>query len=498
MYKQLLIFDEKGAVMKKNKDMKWLIIGLLLLIALCVFLTALIILHKMKSEPVMAKNSIAINNEEPVHADTESVIETKTGIETEIKTETAAETMQPASYSYEDIHVLIKNGDCPYFEELFLLGTGEWYINDQTIEAGNAMNMIEFMKQKGISAASIRGADENGSFSIIDKEGNMIKEGYKGTMEVRLYDEALGYDGGVVLIDILPLEDYVRFVLPSEMPSYFSYEALKAQAVCARTLAVKQRVNTEYEKWNADLDDSTDYQVFNECGTNEPADLAVKETEGEVITYEGNPIDCYYYSTSSGNSNDMSLWFSEDLPYIKQKKFTVDRDMDFADEGTLANFLNQTPLSYDSNSPFYRWTANLDFSKVKDEQYGNVKGFSVAKRNSSGYVTEIKINYENGACFLRHEYEIRKFLGQALVDFTLADNSTRDQFTVLPSSCFIVESKDGKNYVLKGGGFGHGIGMSQYGASKMGEDGLNYRAILSFYYEGTAVQKIGEDIQLKN
>ena len=194
----------------------------------------------------------------------------------------------------------------------------------------------------------------------------------------------------------------------------------------------------------------------------------------------------------------MSLWFSEDLPYIKQKKFTVDRDMDFADEGTLANFLNQTPLSYDSNSPFYRWTANLDFSKVKDEQYGNVKGFSVAKRNSSGYVTEIKINYDNGACFLRHEYEIRKFLGQALVDFTLADNSTRDQFTVLPSSCFIVESKDGKNYVLKGGGFGHGIGMSQYGASKMGEDGLNYRAILSFYYEGTAVQKIGEDIQLKN
>ena len=81
----------------------------------------------------------------------------------------------------------------------------------------------------------------------------------------------------------------------------------------------------------------------------------------------------------------------------------------------------------------------LDFTKIKDEQYGNVKGFSVTKRNVSGYITEIKINYENGACFLEHEYEIRKFLGQALISLTLADGSIRDNFMVLPSSCFIVQ-----------------------------------------------------------
>lgn len=465
--------------MKKNKDMKWLVIGLLLLIGLCILLTVLIIVHKIKSEPVMVTKPIVMENE-PVFESAET------------KTE------QPVSILDEDIHVLIKNNDHLYFEELFLQGAGEWYINEQLIGSGNAMNMIEFMKQKEILVASIRSADGNGSFSIMDKEGDIIKEGYQGTLEVRLYDEAAGYDGGVVLINVLPLEEYVRFVLPSEMPSYFSYEALKAQAVCARTLAVKQRANREYEKWNADLDDSTDYQVFHECETNELTDQAVKDTEGEVIIYGEKPIDCYYYSTSAGNSNDMSVWLSEDLPYIKQKKFTDFRDMDFSDEGLLATFLSQKPLCYDSDSPFYRWTATLDFTNVKDEQYGKVKGFSVTKRNASGYITEIKINYENGACFLEHEYEIRKFLGQALISLTLADGSIRDNFMVLPSSCFIVEAKDGKNYELKGAGFGHGIGMSQYGASKMGEDGLDYKAILSFYYDGAAIQKMDDGIWRKN
>ncbi len=464
--------------MKKNNDMKWLVIGLLILIGLCVFFTALIIMHKIESEPVMAAGPV-VEEEEPVYEDAE--------------TETEPE--QPLSYSLEDIHVLIKNNDCIYYNELFLLGTSEWYIDDQPVEANNAMNMIEYMKQKEIAAATVSCADENGWISIINQEGTAIKEGYKGTMEVRLYDEAAGYDGGVVLINILPIEDYVRFVLPSEMPSYFSYEALKAQAVCARTLALKQRVNTLYERWNADLDDSTDYQVFNECGTNETADRAVRETEGEVISYEGNPIDCYYYSTSPGNSNDMSVWLSDELPYIKQKNFTEFDDMDFSDEESLASFLNQTPVSYDSYSPFYRWTANLDFTDTADEQYGKVKGFSVTKRNSSGYITEIKINYENGACFLGNEYQIRKFLGQALVSLTLSNQTSRDNFTVLPSSCFVIESADGRSYVLKGAGFGHGIGMSQYGASKMAEDGFDYKAILSFYYEGISIQQMEEIIQ---
>lgn len=470
--------------MKKNNEMKWLVIGLLILIGLCVFFTALIIMHKIESEPVMAAN--------PVVEEEKTVYESA---ETETESEPEPKTEQPMPLSYEDIHVLIKNNDCIYYNELFLLGITEWYINDQRIEANNAMNIIEFMKQKEMKTATIKSADESGTFSIINQEGTVIKEGYKGTLEVRLYDEALGYDGGVVLINILPIEDYVRFVLPSEMPSYFSYEALKAQAVCARTLALKQRANTLYERWNADLDDSTDYQVFNECGTNELADMAVRETEGEVISYEGNPIDCYYYSTSSGNSNDMSVWISDELPYIKQKNFTEFRDMDFSDEGLLATFLSQTPVSYDSYSPFYRWTANLDFTNVADEQYGDVKGFSVTKRNASGYITEIKINYENGACFLENEYQIRKFLGQALVGLTLLNQTSRDDFAVLPSSCFVIESVDQRSYVLKGAGFGHGIGMSQYGASRMAEDGLDYRAILSFYFEGINIQRVDEIIQ---
>jgi stage II sporulation protein D len=400
---------------------------------------------------------------------------------------------QTLLFSNDDIHVLIKNDASVAYNELYILGTNSWYINEQPVEAQNTVNIIEWMEQWELSVATISSAEETGSFSIMDKEGNPIKDGYTGTLEVRLYDESAGYDGGVVLINILSMEDYVRFVLPSEMPSYFSYEALKAQAVCARTLAVRQRVNTMYEKWNADLDDSTDYQVFHAGGTNALTDMAVRETEGEVITYEGEPIDCYYYSTSAGNSNDLSVWLSEELPYIRQKNFTQLRDIDFSDEESLTEFLNEAPLSYDSDSPFYRWTAELDFSYVTDEQYGQVKGFSVSKRAAnSGYITEIQIHYESGSCLLGNEYDIRKFLGQALKTLTLADGSIRDNFTVLPSSCFVTVSKNGRSYVLQGGGFGHGIGMSQYGASKMAEDGLDYKAILSFYYEGVTIQRLDE------
>lgn len=467
--------------MKRKNELKWLVVALLILILICILLTAAIIVHKINSEPV-----------ERVSMEIDPYTKTRMADIPSFDNKIEDEAMETINHSLDEIHVLITNGDASYFNSLYMSSDVEWMINDQPVNAGDSINIGEYLKIKSMDMATITLIDSNGAFSIMDESENVKKTGYIGKFEVYQYDKE---NQGVVLVNILPIEEYIRFVLPSEMPSYFPLEALKAQAVCARTLAIRQRVNEEYQKWNANLDDSTNYQVFNEFGTNEMADLAVEQTKGEILTYDHLPIECYYYSTNSGNTNDLSVWENTTLPYLKAKRLTQYSDVDFKDNTVLSEFLNSAPVSYDMYSPFYRWSVTLDFSNVFDELYGKIKGFEISKRCETGYVTEIKIKYDSGTVLLENEYEIRKFLGKALTTIQLNDETERNDFHIVPSSCFVIDSEENDRYVLKGAGFGHGIGLSQYGASKMAEDGLNYRAILEYYYESATVENMSNILQ---
>ena len=114
--------------------------------------------------------------------------------------------------------------------------------------------------------------------------------------------------GGIVLINELPVEDYVRYVLPSEMPSSFNREALKAQAVCARTFAYRQMKSDDYAEYGANLDNTTAYQVYHGAEPTKATNQAVRDTQGMVLTSEGELIDCYYYSTSAGYGENLEGW----------------------------------------------------------------------------------------------------------------------------------------------------------------------------------------------
>ena len=124
-----------------------------------------------------------------------------------------------------------------------------------------------------------------------------------------------------------------------------------------------------------------------------------------------------------------------------------------------------------------------------DEKYGKLKSMKVEERSRSGYVLKLKVSFEEGDRIYEKENDIRYALGRYLLSLTLADGSKRTNFHSVPSACFEVASVDDGTIVLKGGGFGHGIGMSQYGADAMGRAGKNWQEILKFYYQGVEIVK---------
>jgi stage II sporulation protein D len=403
----------------------------------------------------------------------------------------------------DTIRVLIKNGTDIVYESLFLTGSDEWTINGETQAAGvpvELADVVSRMEQTEEAApeevaqaelGQVRTAQvkcTDGFLYITDKDGNKKSEGYEGTFLVR------ETDGGVVLINQLSIEDYVRYVLPSEMEDYFPLEAQKAQAVCARTFAYAQLNNTKYAAYGANLDDSTSYQVYNRFGTTELTDRAAQDTYGEILVSDNTPITCYYYSTSPGVTADLEVWGTQNPSYIEPVCTLLDASEKneyfsgaLAKSACFEKFISDAPASYDSSSPYYRWTAQLCAADCTYADYGKILGLSVTKRSESGYVTELTVSCENGTAVLTEELKIRTLLGGMLSYVELSDGTYRDKLTVLPSACFYVKQQEGDVYTLSGGGFGHGIGMSQYAAGAMAEAGMTYDEIVSFFYKNTEI-----------
>ena len=127
---------------------------------------------------------------------------------------------------------------------------------------------------------------------------------YAGVIEVFSSEE------GMAVINELSLDQYLCKVVPSEMPASYEMEALKAQAVCARSYAVRQMGDYAYPEYKAHVNDSTEFQVYNNSYTAESSSQAVIETDGQVVRYQGDIATTYYYSTSCGKTTNMEAWGS--------------------------------------------------------------------------------------------------------------------------------------------------------------------------------------------
>lgn len=258
------------------------------------------------------------------------------------------------------------------------------------------------------------------------------------------------------VIEKIPLENYVMGVLSGEMPTTFPMEALKAQAVAARTYVLRK---IEYAKnQEYDVVDTVANQVYysndelKECWKteyNEKINLiqkAVLETKGEYLTYQGQIVNAFFFSTSTGYTENCEEVFQENLPYLRSVKSDWEKDISpvFEDSKTFTIQEFYEKLNLDSNSNF---------------------SIQVTKTTSTGRVKEIQIN---GKLFLASD--VTKALG-------------------LRSSFFEITKNDNQ-IIIHTKGFGHGVGMSQYGAYGMAKNGSNYQEILKYYYQGVDIKKI--------
>lgn len=257
-------------------------------------------------------------------------------------------------------------------------------------------------------------------------------------------------------IQTLNLEEYLIGVVSSEVPVYFEEEAIKAQAVAARTYALKQIENRKNETY--DVTDNTSSQVYQTDSElrikwKENYDTyinkikkCVKDTEGEYVSYNDEVIYAFFFSTSNGKTEDNKNVFGKDLPYLR----VVDSSFDESETSsftssksfTMLEFYNKLGLSYNENL------------NITDEV-----------RTESGRVSNIKIN---GTKFTGRNFQSKLSLRSN--DFSI--------------------KKEGNNVIITTKGFGHGVGMSQYGANALAKQNKTYEDILKYYYQGTKIEKL--------
>ena len=287
------------------------------------------------------------------------------------------------------------------------------------------------------------------SFYNID-EKKEISLNYVSNSIIRVKRNATG------LVEKIPFEEYIVGVLAGEMPIYFEKEAFKAQAVAARSYALKRM---EYNKEaEYDVVDSIMNQVYldneylkkvwgDEYVTNiNKLRESVNETSLEYLEYEGEVIDAMFFSTSNGYTEDAITVFNIDLPYLQSVKSAWDED----------------------TSSAFRAVRTIDasiFYETLGLKYSDTLDVKVLKRSGTNRILNISIN---GIEFTGRE--IYNKLGLKSTDFSL--------------------KKEGDNIIINTIGYGHGVGMSQYGALGMAKEGYTYDEILKYYYSGTTIKKM--------
>lgn len=343
---------------------------------------------------------------------------------------------------------------------------------------------------------------------------------YRGSMEIR------GTGEGLIVINEVLLEDYLCKVVPSEMPSSYPMEALKAQAVCARTYAYGKMKNAGLPDLGAHVDDSVGFQVYNNIQEQISTTEAVKETHAIVALSEDEPIGTYYYSTSSGMGTDPSIWHgTDDVPsYLGAKYMSTSAEHakrtpeKLMDEEAFREWIMQTdPNSLEAEEAWYRWTYTVEkldaetLTQALQKRYESNPQLILTKDQNGEYVSapirnigkifEITIERRLAGgvadeMTIRGEKAVVKVISELNIRYVLADGNTKvhrqngDEVSAssLPSAYIVLdtEKKDGivTGYKITGGGFGHGVGMSQNGAKCMAWNGNSYEEILQFFYPG--------------
>lgn len=420
----------------------------------------------------------------------------------------------PAEIAQVRVLLLAEDGG-KFREEVFIAGTGDVTVSCddmvKVIPAGMVLNVKEYL-ERDAETLVLEPVSEQNLFYICKENGEKISNGYSGKMEVRQYTN------GYCVVNEVDLETYLYSVVPSEMPSNYQPEALKAQAVCARSYAYIQVLRSDLAEYGAHINDSSSYQVYNNVAKTQASVQAVDQTAGTVMVHNGDVIEAYYFSTSMGYTDTEEVWNppeGTEAGYLKRVCLNKDEFAeDLSDEVLFKEYLLTETEGCDSDIKFYRWEITADYSEstetVKDilstrrkaserhityykedgvtetdsmKNFGKLSKIEVAKRSASGCILELMVYFEKGSVKVENEYNIRKVLASGMIGITYQNGSQGKAASLLPSAFCTVELQKDGTYLLCGGGYGHGIGMSQNGANGLAREGYGYMDILNYFYK---------------
>lgn len=425
-------------------------------------------------------------------------------------------------------------------------------------DAEAAMATYNGVSVKGTSSYAVNVVETGSTELLFQFDGGVdtplgVMPDVTGEEDVRTWFKGYKYHGGfryeridggdLTVVNIVDLETYIKGVIPYEMSNSWPLEALKAQAVCARSYAYNNVLAQKHSASNFDICNTADCQVYHGVGSNksnyqanELTDRAVDETAGQYGLYDNKPIVAYYASSHGGASERIDYVWNSSLSKYPYMCGVVDPyEANVADINSYSSWTKT-------------WTSEELTSRLQEQGYGidtQVESLDLTY-TERGNAIQVQVNYANGESQVftpKMNWGLKSLFGARSLHFTVngkgvipqAPSGTLDvtvngtDSLTLSDSVFVVGgtgeiskvrtgslyvltgsgsvsalkpdtednitddngntvvSVSGSNYVLEGGGNGHQLGMSQYGAYAMAEEGFTYDEIVEFYYPGVTV-----------
>ena len=321
-------------------------------------------------------------------------------------------------------------------------------LNNEIIYTGKNLNTTATVHKDNLSLGNIKPRAGRILIRVVET-GSIVIDGRRFRGDIQLVKKDNSH---LLAINQIDLEDYVKGILYHESSHYWPMEALKAQAVACRTYALYQMQKNKLKDF--DLTSDIYSQVYGgRTSERYRTNRAVLETGGEMLLYQGKIFPAYYHATCAGFTEDASWLWNIDVPALK---------------GVACKFCK--------DSPHFNWHEVLTLDELKEKlgssgyNIKKIKNIIILGHNISGRITDLKITSDNGNLVIPAK-DFRNIIGPNVI------RSTNFNVGVV-----------GNDVVFEGIGWGHGVGLCQWGAYFMAKQGYNYKQILEYYYPGSEIK----------
>lgn len=427
--------------------------------------------------------------------------------------------------NFDKIRVLINTNDfkTDTFDEIKISSEGGFkiYVKGQIKEYSPTDELII---KKGLDFGILE--NEIIKLELLNQDkGFKIKNLKRGYAEPIYFGniEIIKNNDKYTLINEIEFEKYMEGVLASNNGNYENIEMLKTMAVINRSTAISNIEENKFKETGANIDDKIIF--YNNLPTNENIKKAIEETKGKFLAYENQAIKPNYFGYSAGvTANNGEIWAgkkfkefpTETKPYLTYRKLFNNEIFENLQDEVNANifFKSKDIDCIENDSIWFRWTTNLEQNSIQNlnkniktlydkhknfiktyengeyiykpvETLGKIKDINITKRGQAGNVMEMEIVGEEAKILLNTDTVIKEFFN---LDYVINNNGERlNNIKNLPSSYFVFDKiYDNEGYLQKlvfyGGGNGHGVGLSLYGADKLAKEGKTYEEIISYFY----------------